>query len=90
MQHHWDHRCLQAGGPLNRQIHRLWRFRLNPVTPTAERAVCTDDSADLGAEGCKGSVAVRALHDGFKLGAMLLMVGERRQRHRRIAGIAVT
>jgi hypothetical protein len=47
VQHHHDHGSLETGRTLDGQIHRLWRFRLNPVTPPAERAVYTDDSTAI-------------------------------------------
>ena len=54
-----------------------------------QRSVGGDHRANAGAECVEGSVAVDALNDRLNLGAMLIVVGQRRQRDLRFTRITV-
>ena len=56
----------------------------------AERAVGREHGADAGGERVEGRVPAGAgLHDRLDLGAVLVVVAERREGHRRLARVAV-
>lgn len=46
MQDDRDHRCLQGSSAFDGQIDRLGRFRIDPITKTAERPVSSQCGAD--------------------------------------------
>jgi hypothetical protein len=89
MQDDKNHQRLQVGGAIDGQIDWARRFRLDPVTETAQRAVGDNRRADAGAKRVEGGVTGRALHDRFDLGSMLIVVTKRRQRDLGFAGLAV-
>ena len=83
------HRRLQAGGTFDRQIDRARRFCLYPVAEAAKRSVGGNRRANAGAEGVKGGVTGRTLHDRLDLGPVLVVVAQRRQRHLGLPRFAV-
>ena len=84
-----DDRRLQARRALDGQINRARGFRLDPVAAATECAVGRDHRADTGAKGGEARVAIGALHDRFDLGAVLVVVAQRRQRHTGFPGLAI-
>ena len=86
---HRNHRRLQAGRAFDRQIDRARRFRLDPIAEPTQRPVGRDGRADAGAEGVEGSITVGALNDRLDLGAVLVVVRERRKRDLGFARLAV-
>ena len=82
--------AFSARRAIDGEIDRARRFGLDPVAEAAQRAVGRERRADAGGERVERRVAAGAgLHHGLDLGAVLVVVAERRERHRRLAGIAV-
>ena len=87
-----DHRNdggLQWSGPIDGQVHRSWGLGLDPVAKATERSICSQERGDALAESVETRVAVRALQDNLKLGAVFEVVGERRQRDLGLAGVTI-
>ena len=64
--------------------------RPRPSRKAAERAIGREHGADAGGERVERRVPAGAgLDDRLDLGAMLVVVAERRERHRRLARVAV-
>ena len=90
MQHHLNDGRLQAGRALDRHIDRTWRFGFDPVTEAAQHAVGGDGRADAGSQIVERGITRRALDHSLNLGAMLIVVAQRRQRHLGLPRLAVT
>lgn len=84
-----DHRRLQAGGTFDRQIDRTRRFRLDPVTKAAQRAVGGNRRADTGAERVESGITGGTPHDGLDLRSVLVVIAQRRKRHLGLPRFAV-
>jgi hypothetical protein len=84
-----NHRRLQTGGTLDRQIDRARRSRLDPVAEPAQRAVGGKRRADAGAEGIEDGVTGGALHDRLDLGPVLVVVAKGRERHLGLPRLAI-
>jgi hypothetical protein len=89
VQHHWDHGGLQADRALDWQIGRAGRLRLDPVAEPAERSISRKDRADAGGERGKAGVPIQALDHQLDLGTVLVVVSERRERHRGLPRVAI-
>ena len=89
MQHDRDDRGLQGRRAVDGEIDRSRRLSLDPVAgPPSVRS--RERGADAGGQRVEGRVSVRpGLDHRLDLGAVLVVVAERRKRHRRLAGIAV-
>ena len=82
--------AFSVAAPSMARIDRPWRLCLDPVAEAAERAVGREAECRRRRRGVEGRVAAGAgLHDRLDLGAVLVVVAERRQRHRRLARVAV-
>ena len=76
--------------PRPRPTNRLPRgFRLDPIAKPAQRAVGGERRAEARAERVEGRVTVGAMYDRLDLRAVLVVVGERRERHLRFTRLAV-
>jgi hypothetical protein len=89
VQHDRDDAGLESGRPFYGQVNRARRLSLDPVAEPAERAISRKDRADAGRERGKAGVPIQALDHRLDLGTVLVVVSERRERHRGLAGIAV-
>jgi hypothetical protein len=89
VQHHRDHGGLKADRAFNRQIDGLRGFSLDPIAEPAQRPVSGERRADAGTDGVKRRVAVGALGHCLDFGPVLVVVGERRQRHLGLPRLAV-
>jgi hypothetical protein len=75
---------------LGLELDRARRLGLNPATETAQGAVGRERSAYAGRQRVEDRVAAgTGLHHRLDLGPVLVVVAERRERHRRLAWIAV-
>jgi len=84
MQNDRDHRCFQRLAALDGQINRLGSFSLDPVAQAAQRAVGGERRANAGAKRVEGGITVSALDHRLDLGAVLVMVSQRRERRLRL------
>lgn len=90
MQHHWYDCGLQRRRALNRQIDRSRCLRLDPIAEAAQCAVGCNSPADAGGQRVEGGVTVGALDHSLDLGAVLVVIAERRQRDLGFSRFAVT
>ena len=74
---------------LDREVHRARRFRLDPVAEAAQRSVGGKRRADAGGQRVEGDVTGGTLNDSLDLGAVLVVVGKRRQRNLGLAWFAI-
>jgi hypothetical protein len=85
-----DHRRFQRRGTLNRKVDRGRGFGFDPVAKAAERPVGFQSRADGGDQIVKGTgPAAARLDDDLQFGAVLVMVAQGRQRHLRLARLAI-
>lgn len=84
-----NHRRFQAGRALNGQIDGARGFGFDPVAKPAQRPVCGNCNADAGAEGVEGSVSVGTLYYRLDFGAVLVVIGDRRQRDLGVSRFAI-
>ncbi len=83
------HRRFQACRPLDGQIDPPRRFRLDPVAETSQRPVSGERRADAGDQRIESCITVGALNDRLDLGAVPVVIGERRKRRLRLPRFAV-
>ena len=90
MQDDRDDRGFQRRRAVDSEVDRSRRLGLDPVAETAEGALGREQAADARGQVIEGGVPpTPRLDDRLDLGAVLVVVAERRERHRRLAGIAV-
>ena len=83
-------RGLQCSCAVDSEIDRPWRLGFDSVVEPTEGAVGREHGADAGGERAEGGVSTNpCLHHHLELGAMLVVVSERRERDSRPAGVAV-
>ena len=82
--------ALKRRRTLDREVDRAWRLGLDPVAQAPERAVGCEHDADAAGQRVEGGISAGAgLHDCLDLGAVLVVVAERREGHRGLARFAV-
>ena len=85
-----DHGRLQGRRAFDGQVERGRGLGFNPVTEAAERSIRLQSRADGGDQVIKraGPAGTR-LDDDLQLGPVLIVIAQRRQRHFRLARLAI-